>query len=414
MSFEKFKEAYNLFDPEMALTDQEKRKRFYVDRKDMAIEQFKLGITLSEGPTKFLFTAHRGCGKSTELFNLVSELEDQYFTVFYSIGDVLEITDVDFVDILVSMSSKLYEQAKKKNIRIRKELIENIYQWFSQTVKISYEGFKKEASFAEKLSLYFIKLTGKIQAEAVTRKEMRQELRPRISELRERIDLLIAEVWQKSKKEVIVVIDDIDKVPLEQAEKVFGGHTQTLTSPCCKIIFTIPFSLLFSRAIAQLEGYFQRFDFPVIRICNQDGSKNEEAYVILRKIVEKRIPLELFEDKALDELIAMSGGVLRELADAVQKCCLECVRLSKEQIDLKIVESIKMGRRNSFVRQLEQEDYEKLKNIRPDIMPKKDERFMELLHNLSILCYINDDIWYNVHPVIKLILEEKKYFSPSS
>lgn len=405
-----FEQAINNLDQRMGLNTKERLRDFYVPREEEVLSILETNIFSSKGPAKFLFTGHIGCGKTTELFKLLSELEEEYFTVYYSIGDILELTDIEFSDILVSMCIKLYEEAQDYGLKIDEDLIADIYNWFNETIEIiELVEDKRETSLAAQLKLFLLNLGSRIKIEASTREEVRRRLVRRIDELRQKIDLLIGGIQSKSgKKEIIVVIDDLDKPDLETIEKLFFGHSQTLTSPACKIIFTVPLSLVYTKRFKQLERYFERpISLPVTRISHKDGTKDVEAYNKLKEIIGKRADLQLFGQEVLDELIRISGGVLRDLSEDIRDCCIRCLSSSKEKIDLEIVNKVRSGRRNNFLRQIEEKDYERLREISEKKSSKRDAEFLELLHNMSVLEYMNDELWYDIHPVVKMLLEEE-------
>ena len=69
-------DAYNA-----VLSDLEDRSLFeayYVNRPDSPINEIKTRIELSRTPIKILFAGQSKSGKTTELFRLIKELENEY------------------------------------------------------------------------------------------------------------------------------------------------------------------------------------------------------------------------------------------------------------------------------------------------------------------------------------------------
>jgi predicted AAA+ superfamily ATPase len=67
------------------------------------------GEILSAGDAgKLIFTGHRGCGKSTLLAQLPRLMRDEsLFVSFFSIADMVEMSDVNHINILYAIALKL-------------------------------------------------------------------------------------------------------------------------------------------------------------------------------------------------------------------------------------------------------------------------------------------------------------------
>lgn len=84
--------------------------QYYIDfsavRGSHVIKELRRSITLSaDEPTCQLFTGHIGCGKSTELSCLQSELEQLGFhVVYFESSQDLDMADVDVSDILLAIA----------------------------------------------------------------------------------------------------------------------------------------------------------------------------------------------------------------------------------------------------------------------------------------------------------------------
>jgi hypothetical protein len=64
------------------------------------------------------------------------------------------------------------------------------------------------------------------------------------------------------------------------------------------------------------------------------------------------------------------------------------------------------GIRNDYIRILGKEDLEILKGVKNTKGKIGDEdRFHDLLFSLATLEYANDEVWYDIHPTIKGIIE---------
>ena len=76
------------------------------------------------------------------------------------------------------------------------------------------------------------------------RDEIKQEFEPKISELVNRLNILVAQIEATTKKKVLVIIDDLDKLDLGDVDKIFKNHIKALFQPAFRIIYTIPIASL--------------------------------------------------------------------------------------------------------------------------------------------------------------------------
>jgi hypothetical protein len=66
--------------------------------------------------------------------------------------------------------------------------------------------------------------------------------------------------------------------------------------------------------------------------------------------------------------------------------------------------------RNDFDRLLGTQLYQILKQVYESLTPTEasDDEFIKLLHGLCVLEYQNDDLWYDVHPIVMDLLRRKR------
>ncbi len=94
-------------------------------------------ITMSEKDTHThqLFTSHRGCGKSTELFRLQTRLEKAGYAVLYFEGsDDLDLNDVAYSDVILAIARRVVTDLSKQGIELDEELLEGVQDWFADVL----------------------------------------------------------------------------------------------------------------------------------------------------------------------------------------------------------------------------------------------------------------------------------------
>jgi len=411
------KEIYHLFNPNKALQNDD-LENYYVeiDQNETNIEELKTRLELSletNEPVKLLFTGHRGSGKTTALNRLVSylnrEMEDKFFIVHFSVLDLLDNNDINYTDVLFSILTKIIGKCQDEDCNISPPLMERTKKWGKSITKMEVHEDKLEGGAGFSLPVYFVELLARMKSETTTRQEIREEIQPRVSELINLINDIIAEI-ERSRKQVLVIIDNLEKCDSEKALNLFYCHSTQLTQPMCKIIYTFPISLRSSEKFTQIKMNFSDdIMYPNIKVREKDESIAQEpaGRTFMKQIVTKRVSLDLFTPEALEYIIDMSGGVIREYIRIIRDSAVRAITRKKTLIDKDIVVEVINGLKNSYQAQLSDEDYEVLLKIYKTKEIKRDEKLVGLLHNLSVLEYKNGRSWCDLNPIVRSILEEK-------
>lgn len=143
---ESFREAYRNLEL-LPLRDEKDLARFRVEYGTDAIEELEQLVEDDpNGNGKIVFTGHRGCGKSTLLGELSRRLNDRFFVVFFSISDLIEMSDVNHINILFAIAVMLMEEAESNQVNIKDALRESFFSWFAKHTRIEQEEFKQEGS----------------------------------------------------------------------------------------------------------------------------------------------------------------------------------------------------------------------------------------------------------------------------
>ncbi len=422
-----YQQAYKDFDL-FPLVEPEDIEKFRVDYAKEVLVRLRQEVNASVKDQKFVFAGHRGCGKSTLLKRFTIEMQPQHFTVFFSIADLLEPAAVTHRNILYAIALKLLSAATKQSISVPDDIKESLLGWLDTTHKQ-----KSAKTVQSTVSIGIDKLlqmaTLKFQQEQAFRDEIERVFEKKVTDLVNKTDRIAAAIETTHKKPVLVVIDDLDKLDLALVESIYLNNVKVLFSPRFRIVFTIPISAIqepqVMGALAS-AGIVRPQLFPVSKFFPKADCRDPQATPIRPTIetfltaLTKRIPADRIEPETAYKMVLKSGGVMRELVRLGRECCTECMvqlELEPERTDLKIDDEILTialrNLRNDFARQLGTtlvptlvQVYETLNSENTD-----SEAFVKLLHGLMVLEYQNDDLWYNVHPIVVDLLRQKKLIS---
>ncbi len=430
---ESFRTAFQNLDV-VPLVTPEQLDRFRVEYgTEIIIELEQLVADCSADDNKIIFTGHRGSGKSTLLGQFCRQMQDQYFVVFFSISDLIEMSDVNHVNILFAMAVKLMEDAENRGVKISPKTKKAFYLWFSKHTKTESTAIDStvevEAGVEGGANAWFVKFFAKLKAtlkaNSVIREEIKVEFARRISDLVDRVNDIAIAIQAALGKEVLVVIDDLDKLDLEIVERVYRNNISALFQPQFRIVYTIPMAAtrdLSLRGIIRNATNNRIQSMWATKFFPRGGDKNpntipvEESVKVFAEILYKRMPPELIQPAVARKMILKSGGALREFIRLARQCCQICLvqlRRNPDRQDIEINDEI-LNRaitdlRITMTEPLGQNSFDILAQVYRENTPKDgmDQTFLDLLHELYILEYRNDDLWFGVNPIVKELLDRR-------
>jgi hypothetical protein len=437
-------------DPGKALAvDNPEDKKYYIDfsavRGGAIIKKLKQKITFfsPDAPTCVLFTGHIGCGKSTELMRLRTELEQEDFhVVYFESSEDLEMTDVDISDVMLAIARRVSQSLDKLLLgepsRL-KELLQGAAKVLNSDVtgmkfKVPGVGDVGVTSEKEKFSLAFGigEITTKAKSDATLREKLNQYLGPQKTQLLEAInqELLepaIASLKQQGKKGLVVIVDNLDR--LDSRQKPFGRPQQEylfvdqgeyLTKLNCHLVYTMPLALKFSSDYGNLT---QRFEeprvLPMVPVQLRDGSECEAGMELLRQMIlarafpnldeQERLNniTEIFDSpKTLDRLCRVSGGHVRDLLRLLNTWIMEEMELPLSGATL---EAVVRSRRNEMTMPISDDEWELLRQVRQRKKVSGDQGYQTLIRSRLVFEYRDSgESWFDINP----ILAEAKELQP--
>ncbi|MEO0458363.1 MAG: ATP-binding protein [Cyanobacteria bacterium P01_A01_bin.114] len=437
-------------------------RQLYIDfsevRGEQIITEIKDLITFyePENPTCTLFTGHIGCGKSTELRRLKSELEqDGFYVVYFESSEDLELADVDIGDVLLAIAKRVsqsLDQLKLGEPKGLRRILHGAARVLMTEIELSAEAAmpglgemsaSTEGDFAVEaglpglgqlnvnnvdgmsLSLGIGKITARAKNDATLRDRLNQFLGPQKNKLVEAINQeilepAIATLKTQGKKGLAVIVDNLDRVDnrpkshgRSQQEYLFIDQHECLMKLACHKVYTLPLALKFSGEYGMLTARFMDDPkvLPMVPVQSREGHAHEPGLARLRQMVLVRALPDASEaeqqqgiDKifdspeSLDRLCLASGGhvrgLLRLLNDWIKKCRQLPLTCNK-------LEDVIRARRNEMTLQITDQEWALLRQVRQRKKVSGDQDYQTLIRSRLVFEYRDNGVsWFDVNPIL--------------
>lgn len=378
-----------------------------------------------------LFIGHAGSGKTTELFRLYQRLkEENYFVCFGRCDIDLDSGDVEYTEVLFYILDLLIRGAKEKNIDIKESVLDAIVAYWTSIQEVSTAVCQQseldvEGGFSAGVKLRGVleimsKIKGVLKSSEETKRQIRQSISPRSSELmariKEVIDNLEEELLRRNYPKLpFIILDGLDKIPLEQARKIFKENGSKFSELPIHLLVTFPIALTYTEEYRNIQIWLPNPEkLPMIKLRNWDKDHYEEGYSegeeTMRRIVEKRAELSLFDKGVLSVLIRQTGGYIRDLFRCIGKAAIrarvrraDIISMEDAELALNSLESEMNASYSSDLIPAMEEIYKGHKYV------NSSEEITRLMQVGAVLEY-NGTRWCDLHPLVeKWLVEHKKF-----
>lgn len=287
-------------------------------------------------PHKVLVHGHRGCGKSTEINKFLATLDSHWLPVSLNAGDYLPTSGNEAADVLLAACTKIMEVAEREELSLNDKSMEGVWKFFDQTTETktgtrdatvkAEGGVKVSESFLGKLFGLKADLVSALKFGSRTEESTVHQIRRRKGELCAAVNALgnAAEIaWREKSNNpnarILLVIEELDKLGLADARQIFVHDGRILSEVAIRAIYTIPVFTFHSADAGAIRSHFEHdFALPMIKVFDRTCQPCTEGRSVLTAIVRKRVLPSVLPDDALAVLIEKTGGVLRDIFDAIQ------------------------------------------------------------------------------------------------
>lgn len=406
------------FDGGIALSGD--KSDFYEELFKEEVKQLTMRLSNEQNPKATYYAlGQSGSGKTTTLNFIKNDNKLERFDIFtMSVRERIadEDDNVDIVDILLMVGFEIVEKDEELQKKYFKNLQEkyNINRGALEKSKESIDSFEKsaevKASGGVKVGLYGLinfgidffsgyKINDQIKSAT------REVFKIQIKELSELVNSIILEAKMKSSKEILLIIDDLEKMKdVEQIRKLFLTNRHLLEQIACVKILPIP---IFLPTMQTYEA--KNLIRLVARITpnkiekEQDDKKAEENIKRLKELVLKRLSnAKLIDEDALDEAITLSGGNIRQLVTLLQESAFQALFVDEDAKHISKADVLNAKKRLSGNMGMSfMGDSGKLIKLEDthEILPAEMSEYAPFLQNNVVLAYFNGNPWYDINPL---------------
>lgn len=411
MSAASLEEALNTF--HMAPLRGDDLKRYYVERPHSPLARMAVQLR-AQRRLKVLFTGHRITGKTTALNRLAADLGEAFFVVHFSVLDTLNAYDVHYADLMLALATRLLQQATDEKLfpkgvktLVQEDLLKDVLLWLERRIEgLQFAPAPGEKSLSGQVNFLAVQLEAKLSTETVTRQALRERVSMHLSELLDKMSYVLGEVERRGERQVLFIVEDIDKLDLANARDLFLEHARSLTAPRASIIYTFPVALRYSLDFPQIAANFGRhFILPNVNLADRGGNPDTQGQQTMADIFHRRLEGTLIEPNALETLIAASGGLIGTLIRLGGLAAEHALVDGKTTIDGRSATQAIAEMRGDFKALLRQEDYEVLRRQLAGEKLLNEAAVREVLYTGCLLEYHDHEPWFGVHPIVRPLVE---------
>lgn len=277
---------------------------------------------------KFIFSGHRGCGKTIELrrFHQYIHSPERYFSVMIELENEFEYEKFLPQDFYVLLISALAERLIQAGIDVDSEELDALVgDWFredeivqevNETSKLSTEN---AASFGGSIwQLFTLKSTIKqlFSADTATSRKIREKIRSSGTQLISRLNLVIEDIRQRiaelgQGKDLLIIFDGTEKIKEDVYHTLFISDAHMIRQLNVHLIASVPISSSYNILHQATANQYNQVMLPMIQIT-------KESRPYLNQIITRRIDEStFFTSAALKHAVDMSGGCPRQLLKVV-------------------------------------------------------------------------------------------------
>lgn len=417
-------EVWANFDPTLAV---DPATQFYIARQDDRLHSLRFELMRARGDFHAFLCGHRGSGKTTELKRLAAdeEIGEKFLPIYLTIQEFgSESVHLSHDALMVEIGLALGREGKRRGMDT--ELHETLANWGKEIVRTFLHDEAVQAEVGAKANAWLAFFKAQLSTRREWKAEEKQILEPRVRDLIDILNLMAADLHNKSGKRVLVFVDDIEKgeseAHREMHARIFEEHYDVLMQPRFSMVYTLP---IYFRAFPGSRIQPQElFAFSALRLYDQASKqeddppldKNAEGYRFMRDFVESRLAEweTVFGSEAvLEKLLLIGSGLFRETARSVRDAAYLALRRGAgERITMADADAVATRIKKEYQPMIRGEAVKVLKEVLastegwvPGVEP--------FLQNRAVVEYENGDLWLDLRSLLKPYVRKLQIPSPA-
>jgi hypothetical protein len=364
-------------------------------------------------PMHVLLTGYRGDGKTTELFQFMNLIAEEYRPLYFNAEIEFDLLDFRLPDFLLGVARAVYDRMQAEGLPLPSDLVNEIADWFAKTVEVveRKESTEIKAEGGAGTPSWFpwitARLVGTIRAGGEKRREVRRELNQNLAQLIQKTDRLVGAAASVSKdkdgKELVLVYDSLDRLTPELAFDLFQTNGSNLKRLRCHSVYVVPISLRYQPQAPSLV-FDEVVEMPMIAVTDREGKANSTNVQQLSDLLRRRfVPEKIMThpEQTLETLIMSSGGHMRDLMRMCKAACGDALSEPDAKISPKVVERVVNSQGDTYLMAVLAEDEPALVTTHRTKAAENNDRTQRLIFNTVILVYDDNGVkWQDVHPAL--------------
>lgn len=392
-----------------------------------AVDSIFALIDLRLETTTQLLSGPSGSGKTTELRRLKMDLEGVGFTV--AMVDILayvsQSAEIDATELLIAVGLAFGEELLDDPDEEQKRGFASRFRDFLQRVKVSVDAGPAQITVSGEgfsASVPGLSLDIDLKTELRSSQSFVQELRAKLAfqlgELYREVAQFCEELVREDRERrpdsrgVVLIVDSLEKLrEASSVQRLFLRDSEKLRFSSHHVVYTVPPYLLFTDPGAlPYDGTVRLVSVPHVR--DRKDEPVPETVAQMTEVVARRIDWMslLGAEETLEEVILASGGHLRDLFRLLQEVITSAhgrradLPLDRRHID----DAITVVARDFS--NITEENAACLRRYiagHRRVKPSDNEidRLARLLDTHMLLAHLNDETWYEVHPLARRALD---------
>lgn len=372
-------------------------------------------IEMAEHESVQLVAGFRGTGKTTEFSRLERDLwENGYLVVRVDLDEYVDMhSAIDIRDFLLILAGAISEKLTDDRLLGAGEGIQKSF-WERARGLLPTSIEPKEVT--AKLPVGDLKMA--LKTDPTFRDKVREAFEGRLGMLVDAVHKHHAGVLQSLAEragrdiKLVVIVDSLEhlrgtmddaKSVQHSVQELFLTQAAQLRLPETHVVMSVPAFLLLQAdnlAAQFVNGAVQAW--PAYQVQNRKGERTPVVDRMIRLVSKRGDWRHILPDQAaLETLILASGGHLRDLLNML----IEAIHLAGRGVGQENAEKIIKVARRAYL-PLYKDEIEVLKPIAEAkdverLTMQQQDYLLRFLDAGLVLCYMNDDFWYDVHPLIR-------------